>query len=138
MPITKPEKDKKRGGRPKSEIDERAFNALCKIQCTLVEICSVLGVDTKTLMLWCKQQYGKSFSALYKERRALGHVSLRRMQWKTAEDGNPTMQIWLGRNYLHQSEDGLLDQEDNDHIPTKVVLQAYDASGKGQGNGTSV
>jgi len=134
MPVTKPKidqpKKKRPFKRPEKEIDEKLFNALCKIQCTLLEICSVLDVDTKTLMLWCNKVHGKPFSKLYEERRAHGFVSLRRVQWKTAEDGNPTMQIWLGRNWLKQSEDGIMESGDEGYIPTTVVLEPYDASVK--------
>ena len=126
--------------RKRVEIDEKQFNALCKIQCTIVEIAAVLNVDQKSIRAWCRREFGKSFSDLYKERRAVGAVSLRRAQWKTAvEDGNPTMQIWLGRNYLNQSENGIMNQEDEDHVPTEIVFQVYDASIKPDAsNDTSV
>ncbi len=127
MPISKGEKQTAKY-KPESVIDEQTFNALCKIQCTKTEICDVLGVDEKTLVRWCKKKFGKNFKQVYENRRATGKVSLRRMQWKTAEEGNPTMQIWLGRNYLNQSEDGVIDQADDEHIPTTVIIQAYDAS----------
>lgn len=141
MPVTKgknPKPEKRPFKRPEAEIDEKAFNALCKIQCTLEEISAVLGVDKKTLILWCKKEHGKTFSDLYKDRRAFGKMSLRRLQWKTAEEGNPTMQIWLGRNWLGQSEDGIIDQEDEQHIPTTVILEAYDASRTDASNDTAV
>ena len=33
-----------------------------------------------------------------------GRSSLRRAQWRTAMDGNPTMQVWLGKNWLSQAD----------------------------------
>ena len=33
-----------------------------------------------------------------------GRASLRRMQFKAAEQGNATMQIWLGKQYLDQKD----------------------------------
>jgi hypothetical protein len=33
-----------------------------------------------------------------------GRASLRRLQYKAAENGNPTMQIWLGKQWLGQKD----------------------------------
>ena len=44
------------------------------------------------------------------EKRDLGKVSLRRQQWKAAEKGNITMQIWLGKQLLKQSESPIQDE----------------------------
>lgn len=92
------------GGRPCAVIDEDQFVAMCKIQCTQEEICAVLNVDDKTLTRWCKDNFKASFSEIYKQKRQGGRSSLRRMQWQNAEGGNVTMQIFLGKNYLGQSD----------------------------------
>lgn len=34
----------------------------------------------------------------------MGKRSLRRMQWKSAKGGNATMQIWLGKQLLGQTD----------------------------------
>jgi len=36
--------------------------------------------------------------------RAVGRATLRRMQWQAAENGNPTMLIWLGKQMLDQKD----------------------------------
>lgn len=91
-------------GRPHKIIDQKQFEALCVIQCTLNEICSVLNCDEKTLNQWCKETYGETFSCVFKQKRQGGKASLRRMQWKLAEK-NATMSIWLGKQYLDQKEE---------------------------------
>lgn len=90
-------------GRPPKEINAEQFEALCRIQCTEEEICSVLGVDETTLIRWCKATYGETFAKIFKDKKLGGKASLRRMQWKLAEK-NVTMSIWLGKQYLGQSE----------------------------------
>ena len=90
-------------GRPPKVISGEQFEALCKIQCTEEEICSVLDVDEVTLNKWCKETYGVSFSQIFKIKKLGGKASLRRMQWKLAEK-NSTMSIWLGKQYLGQSD----------------------------------
>lgn len=84
-------------------IDQQAFEEMCKIQCTKEEICAVLDVSNNTLLRWCKETYDKDFGTIFKEKRQGGKASLRRMQWKQAEK-NPTMAIWLGKQYLDQKD----------------------------------
>ena len=96
--------------RPKKKISQKQFESLCAIQCTKEEICDVLDVTEKTLNNWCKETYGVGFSLVFSKKRALGKASLRRNQWKLAEKGNSTMQIWLGKQLLKQSESPIQDE----------------------------
>lgn len=101
----RPTKGKHPGGRPRSIINQKQFEELCKIQCSEEEICAVLDVDDKTLTKWCKETYDKSFSEIFAVKRTGGRTSLRRAQWKSAvELLNPTMLKFLGVNHLGQSE----------------------------------
>lgn len=84
-------------------INQKTFESLCAIQCTREEICAVLSVSEKTLNSWCNNVYGKNFSLVFNEKREYGKSSLRRTQWKLAEK-NPTMAIWLGKQYLEQKD----------------------------------
>ena len=89
--------------RPKKEIDQKQFEALCGLQCTLLEICDALDVSDKTLDGWCKRTYGEPSSEVFAKKRGKGKISLRRMQWRLAEK-NASMAIWLGKQYLGQRE----------------------------------
>ena len=103
-------KVKKKMGRPLKQIDKRIFEGLCRMQCTQEEIADAFDCDADTLTAWCKRTYfdsngdGMNFSDVFRQKRGQGKVSLRRMQWKTAEAGNVTMQIFLGKNFLGQSD----------------------------------
>ena len=44
-----------------------------------------------------------NFSEIFKEKRGLGKISLRRNQWRLAEK-SATMAIWLGKQYLGQKD----------------------------------
>lgn len=92
-------------GRPRKEIDQKIFENLCGIQCTEAEICSVFDCCEDTLNAWCKRTYGETFSDTYKKKRQLGKPSLRRMQWELAKK-NASMAIFLGKQYLGQSDQG--------------------------------
>jgi len=92
-------------GRPRKEINKKMFESLCGIQCTQEEICQVLDVTDKTLTNWCKKTYNKSFSEIFKSKRGIGKVSLRRAQWqKAVKNKDTTMLIFLGKQYLDQSD----------------------------------
>lgn len=45
-----------------------------------------------------------TFSQVYKKYSSTGKISLRRMQFRSAENGSVPMQIWLGKQYLEQKE----------------------------------
>lgn len=92
-----------RVARPRKEIDQKQFENLCALQCTLEEICGWFGVTDKTLNGWCKRTYHASFSEVFKQKRAKGKISLRRSQWRLAEK-SAAMAIWLGKQYLGQKE----------------------------------
>ena len=83
--------------RPKKEIDYDTVEKLASIQCTQEEIASFLNLSVRTL------QRDEEFCRLYKKGQENGKMSLRRMQYKLAEK-NPTMAIWLGKQYLHQRD----------------------------------
>ena len=92
-----------RTGRPKKNIDKKSFEAMCAFQCTLEEICAFLDVTDKTLNTWCKKEYGATFSVVFKQKRELGKMSLRRKQWALADKSAP-MAIFLGKQYLGQKD----------------------------------
>ena len=85
-------------GRPKKEIDYELVGKLAMIQCTQEEIAGILDISRQTLLK------DEQFLYIYSTKKEAGRSSLRRLQWKTAEAGNPTMQIWLGKQYLGQSD----------------------------------
>lgn len=89
--------------RPRKEIDKAEFEKLCGIQCTEEEICAWFGVTDKTLSSWCKRTYGQSFSETFRQKRGIGRIALRRAQFQLMKK-NATMAIWLGKQWLGQTD----------------------------------
>lgn len=89
--------------RPRIEIDKSQFEKLCSIQCTQEEIAGFFNCSPDTVERWCKREYKERFAEIYAKKRGLGKISLRRSQFKMAET-NPSMAIWLGKQYLGQKE----------------------------------
>ncbi len=95
--------------RPRKEIDSEQFEKLCALQCTLSEIANWFGCSEDTIENWCKRTYTDEngapigFSEAYKNFSVDGKISLRRFQFKMAEK-NPSMAIWLGKQWLGQRD----------------------------------
>lgn len=96
---------KGKGGRPKKYIDKQLFEQLCGLQCTLEEMEAFFNCDHKTIARWCRETYeGKRFSQVFREKRQIGKISLRRKQLRLAER-SAAMAIFLGKNYLGQKDE---------------------------------
>ena len=91
--------------RPKKVIDYDLVKQLADIQCTQAEIASILKMSTRTL------QRDTKFCHIYKEGMDNGRQALRRLQWEKAREGNTTMLVWLGKQYLRQSDKQHIEQE---------------------------
>lgn len=113
-------------GRPRADIDKDQFRKLCEMQCTKQEICEWFKITDKTLDAFCRREYKASFSEVYAKNRANGKISLRRAQFQLATQRlNPTMLIWLGRQYLGQTDrpEDSIEQEDSDEYFAAAGLQ---------------
>jgi hypothetical protein len=91
-------------GRPPKEFKSEVFEALCRAQCTLGEIAEYMGMSEDSIESKCFDAYGKGFSDIFKQKRRGGYASLRRRQYEVALKGNPAMLIWLGKQWLKQSD----------------------------------
>lgn len=95
----------KTGPAPKLTADETTLNTvrgLGQIQATSKECAAVLGVSEPTWIKF-KRDNPQVETALF-EGQGKGLASLRRRQFRAAEDGNATMLVWLGKQYLGQAD----------------------------------
>ena len=105
----KQEKPAPKKGAPKKEVDVKVLRNLCEIQCTVKEMAFVLGVSVDTL--------NRNYKDVIQAGKSQGKIALRRAQWRNAiEKNNVTMQIWLGKNVLNQT-DAPLDEEADQILP---------------------
>lgn len=100
-------------GRPRKVVDADMVERLAGIGCTSQEIASACECSKATIE--------RRFASVLEKGRDDLKESLRRMQYKSANGGNVTMQIWLGKQYLAQS-----DKRETDHTsggqPIKVIM----------------
>lgn len=109
------------GGRPKKRWKKEeieAFKQMCSMMCTEKEICALMGVSDKTLvrlinrhlyreLTGVKYEEGVqplTFNDAFEVYSAQGKASLRRMQFAAAKSGDRTMLVWLGKQWLGQTD----------------------------------
>ena len=85
-----------KAGRPKIEIDPEQVRKLAALHCTVDELADILGCGRDTIYRHYKAELDKG--------RAEGRMRLRTMQFKSANSGSASMQIWLGKQILGQRD----------------------------------
>jgi hypothetical protein len=83
-------------GRPRKKLDEGFIEKLAGTFCTTAEIADWCGVSRDTI----ERRYAKVVA----RGKSKGKTTLRQLQWASARKGNVTMQIWLGKQLLGQSD----------------------------------
>jgi hypothetical protein len=78
------------------EINEEQLFELASRFWNKTEIASFFHCSDQTI--------SNKYNDLWLKGRETGKGNLREMQWKSAEKGNVTMQIWLGKQYLDQTD----------------------------------
>ena len=114
--------------RHKTELDIKQFENLCGLQCTKEEICEFFGITDKTLDRWCKDTYKAGFSDVFRQKRGKGKIALRRSQFRLAEK-NANMAIWLGKQYLEQTDSGKIDVQIKQDDSITLALKEEFANG---------
>ena len=121
MPRPKKEETKNKVGRPKIVLDYEAIEKLAGMMCTQEEIASYFDCDVRTL------QRDEEFCRVYKKGLDKGKMSLRRKQY-TMSDTNVTMAIWLGKQYLGQTDKVESDNNNNQNIVFNIKPVGKNAS----------
>lgn len=88
-------------GHKTSKINENDVYKLATMLCTNDEIAAFFGVTAETIE--------QNFLPLIQKGRENGRASLRRMQWLSAQEGNVSMQIFLGKSLLKQRDWGAIE-----------------------------
>ena len=99
-----------KGGRPKLLANDEQtisqFEAIMGIPfVTCDAICHFFKVSESTLVRWIRENYeGSSFDDLRSQKQQNLKLKLAGKQYETAMKGNVVMQIWLGKNWLGQTD----------------------------------
>lgn len=108
-----------RTGRPKKEFDKKSFIDLVGLGCDQKDICWFFRDETgkpanvDTLTRWCKRTFKMTFQEYFKQNSGAAlRIRVRQNQLRLSEK-SAAMAIFLGKNYLGQS-DGTGSKEESD------------------------
>ena len=87
---------KKKLGRPKLDISADKVEMLASFGCSTVEIAKLHNCDENTIRGRFKEELERGREHM--------KIKLRQLQWKQAENGNTSLLIFLGKQYLGQSD----------------------------------
>jgi len=88
-------------GRP-ATINMDELERLCGMQATDAEIAAWFGVTTRTIE---RKRKEPAFAEVMERGKNKGRLTVRRAQLKMLEQGNATMAVWLGKQYLGQTDE---------------------------------
>ena len=108
-------------GAPRKVIDYALVKRLASIQCTYEEISDIMDIAIPVLTA------DERFVKVYKTNCSTGRTSLRRLQFRSAQNGNVAALIWLGKQYLKQRDKPEDEDDDAPVAPVKVEITFRDA-----------
>ena len=112
-------------GRTQATIDWDTVGKLLEADCSGESIAAQFGVHRTTLYNRCKADLGLTFSTLSQQKKMLGDNLLRAKQYQTAMSGNVTMQIWLGKQRLGQTDKLEHQGKDGGRLVIEVVRREH-------------
>jgi len=128
-------------GRPRLDLDLVELEKLCALQCTRPEIaawfvCSLETIDKRikdTTRLYevddsesPGQKINLNFHEIMQRGYARGKISMRRQQIKMLNEGNGTMGVWLGKQYLGQKDIVIHANPDGSPVQTNPINLVID------------
>ena len=114
--------------RPKANIDWHKVDNLLKAQCDGVGIAGILGIHPNTLYLAVEEEFKISFSEYSAQKRSDGKELLRGKQFQMAVEGDKTMLVWLGKQYLDQKDK--TENKNENSETARIVVETEDEAEK--------
>ena len=121
-------------GRPRkkwTEAEAEQFKKLCGIFCTRAESASILGMDVRTLDANIAETFPESpsWGEAFERFSSLGRATLRRKMFELATEGDKAAIVFMAKNYLGMSDEGLRDARREDAKPASgAVAKIVDRS----------
>lgn len=91
-------------GRPRKDIEEKLFDQLIQLPLIKSDIAHAFGCSEDTIENYVKARFQTTFSELQAEKRQLFRKNILGKQYELAMKGNVALLIWLGKQYLGQSD----------------------------------
>ena len=104
-------------GRPRKEINWDILNTALQYGGSLVDLSELLDMSEDTIQRRIKEEYDMGFSEYRNKKMGRVRMKLRQKQYEEAMRGNTTLLIWLGKQWLGQT-----DKQEN-KIETEVKIE---------------
>lgn len=121
--MAKQYKRKRKRGRPKIVIDWNKVKKYIQAQCNGSGIAGLLGIAPITLYRACERKFKVNFEAYSAQKKSEGQELLREKQYNVAMEGDKTMLVWLGKQYLQQKDKNELTGADGKDLMPKIVIE---------------
>lgn len=105
-------------GRKLRELDYELIKRLAALQCTEKEICA--AIEANYSWFSDRKSHDELLQEALEDGYEVGKTSLRRKQWDIANQGNVTMCIWLGKQYLKQSDHNTISGDKEAPLEVKI------------------
>jgi len=122
--------------RPKTIIDWSKVDKYLQAQCNGTGIAGLLGIAPITLYRACEEKYKVNFEAYSAQKKGEGKELLRGKQYQVAMEGDKTMLVWLGKQYLEQKDKNDITTNDQ-NLNTSILIELIDSSDKVEHEDTS-
>jgi len=121
MATTKKDKPKKPVGRPRIELDPKQAKIFGYFRATYDTMAEQIGCHVDTIRA-AMQDEDSEFSKAYKKGFSSMKMKLSEAQVQTAiEEHNPTLLVWLGKQYLDQKDNPMPDEDVNKNYTVILV-----------------
>lgn len=110
-------------GRPRIDFNWTQFDKLCALPfITQEDICNIMGIDKLLAIRRIKEKYPEeTFDTYRRKKHSNFKASLLAKQIEMAMKGNPTLLIWLGKQYLGQKDTQQITHEKSDDRLTIII-----------------
>jgi hypothetical protein len=96
---------RRRGPQPRW-VDPDQLEKLAAFGCTIQEVATLFGFKSRTSIKTRIRR--EPWKSAWQRGQGRARIALRQAQWRAAEAGDSTMLIWLGKQYLGQTDQGPL------------------------------
>ena len=108
--------------RPEKTIDWKLVDKLLQAHCPGTEIAASFDLHPNTFYDRVEKEFGCGFTEYSQQKKKKGKNNLRLAQLKNALEGNTSMQIWLGKNWLAQKDEPREDKEFDGNLSNLLQL----------------
>lgn len=94
----------KQMGRPRIEINDELFDSIIELPLIKADIAKVLKCSEDTVERYVKKRFDQTFAECQEQNRQMFRRNILAKQYELAMKSDRVMLIWLGKQYLGQSE----------------------------------